>query len=44
MDEFKNRKVNITTVMTPLNYNSLRYCYYILDDTRDCLTVVPGYA
>ena len=43
MDEFKNRKV-MTTVMTQLNYNSLRYCYYILDDTRDCLIVVPGYA
>ena len=44
MDEFKNGKANITTVMTQMNYNSLRYFYDILDSTRDCLTVIPGYA
>ena len=44
VDEFKNGKANITTVMTQMNYNSLRYFYDILDGTRDCLTVIPGYA
>ena len=40
----KNGKTNITTVMTQMNYNSLRYCHHILHGTRDCLIVIPGYA
>ena len=44
MDEFKNGKANITTVTGQMNYNSVKYCYHILDGTLDCLTVIPGYA